>query len=494
MRHLWVVSAFLLLLCPLAYSATSLTAQTSNNTAACATAGSPSYCQAKWVGLSDSNSGIYDLVPGNVSPVNIHSLIPGGSSTQVLAHFQPWFCMNAGSTSTGVGTSCGGHLQVGYNSNDSSAVNGQLNDMIRRGFNGVVVDWYGPTLNNYDQVTQKMNSNLVARCGGPQSCPLLMALMEDQGSFIWTRCPTNGGGVSVAQQTACITSALESDLDFMKSSYFGSNSYLKVDANMKVSAAGRPVVFFFICEGCFSNPVPDWSAIWSNVAGHVQSYSGGAPLFIFENGSGFTHTQSDGAFAWTNWWGTSDTYGFTYLDKFYDVSVNYGALLTIGAAWKGFDDSHAPWVGASPRIIPQQCGNTFLQSIRQLTNNSDWGSSHPLPFLGVVTWNDYEEGTEIETGVGNCLSVGASVSGSTLSWKLYFSYSSGSESTVHHYVVYDSTGTGTLAPIATVSPGTHWLNLGKYSLARGKHVLYVQAVGQPSILNHISSGVVYYAP
>jgi hypothetical protein len=437
---------------------------------------------------------MYDPPPSNVSSVDIHSLISGGSATKVLAHFQPWFCMNSGSTSTGVGTSCGGHLQVGYNSNNSYTVNGQMNDMRRRGFNGVVVDWYGPTLNNYDQVSQKIKSNLVARCSGAQACPLYLALMEDQGAFVWTKCPKNGGGVSVTQQTNCIINALDSDLDYMHNNYFGSNAYLKVNGNMQISAAGRPMVLFFICQACFTNPTPNWTTIWNSVASHVAGYSGGAPLFIFENAGGFTHVQTDGAYAWVNWYGSSDTYGFLYLDNFYDTSVNYGALLTVGGAWKGFDDTHAPWVGSSPRIIQQRCGTTFLQSVRQLTHNSDWGASHPLPFLGVGTWNDYEEGSEVETGIGNCLSVSASVSGSTLAWALSFSSSAGSESTVHHYIVYDSTSTTSLVQLATVYPGTHSLNLGKYSLTSGKHVLYVQAVGQPSIQNHMSNGVTYYVP
>ncbi|MGE5206194.1 MAG: hypothetical protein ACM3PW_11290 [Chlamydiota bacterium] len=482
------------MLCPLAYSATSLSAQTANNTAACAAAGSPSYCQAKWVGLNDAASGMYDPPPGNVSTVDIHTLIPGGGATKVLAHFQPWFCMNSGSNSTGVGTSCGGHLQVGYNSNNSATVNGQMNDMRRRGFNGVVVDWYGPTLNNYDQVSQKIKSNLAARCSGPQACPLYLALMEDQGAFVWTKCPKNGGGISVAQQTACITNALESDLDYMNSNYFGSNAYLKVNGNMQISAAGRPVVFFFICQTCFTNPVPDWTTIWNNVASHVQSYSGGEPMFIFENAGTFTHVQTDGAFAWVNWYGSNDPYGFVYLDNFYDTSVNYGALLTVGAAWKGFDDTNAPWVGTQPRIIQQQCGNTWLQSIRQLTHNSDWGSGHPLPFLGVVTWNDYEEGSEAETGISNCLSLSASVSGSTLSWTLQFSAGTGSEATVHHYVVFDSTSPTHLVQLTTVKQGTHSVNLSNYNLAAGTHTFYIKAVGQPMILNQMSKGVTYTVP
>ncbi len=493
MRHVFAVSVFLLL-CPLAYSATSLSVQTGNNTAACASVGSPAYCQAKWLGLSDATSGLYDALAGNVSQVNIHTLIPGGNATKVLAHFQPWFCMTSGSTITGIGTSCGGHLQVGYNSNNGSLITAQMNDMHRRGFNGVAVDWYGPTLNNYDQVSQKIKSNLAGRCSGPQACPLYLALMEDQGAFIWTKCPINGGGVSTTQQTTCITDALESDLDYMNSNYFGSNAYLKVDPNMKISAAGRPVVFFFICEACFTNPTPTWSTIWNSVASYVQGYSGGAPLFIFENGVGFTHSQTDGAFGWVNWNSTSDTYGLAYLDNFYDTSANYGAQLTIGAAWKGFDETNAPWITSAPRSIQQQCGNTFLQSIRQLTHNSDWGSTHPLPLLGVVTWNDYEEGTEIETGIDNCLSLSASVSGSTLSWALNFASSTGSESTVHHYVVYDSTSTTSLVQLATVKQGSHSLSLNNYKLASGTHIFYVKAVGQPSIMNHMSNGITYNVP
>ncbi|HLK34206.1 MAG TPA: hypothetical protein VKT29_14015, partial [Terriglobales bacterium] len=327
-----------------------------------------------------------------------------------------------------------------------------------------------------------------------QSCPLYLALMEDQGAFIWTKCPTNGGGISQSQQTACITNALESDLDYMNSNYFGSNAYLKINGNMKISAAGRPVVFFFICESCFTNPVPDWTTIWNDLSSHVQGYSGGVPLFLFENAVGFTHTQTDGAFAWPNWYGSNDTYGFTYLDNFYDTSVNYSAQLTVGAAWKGFDDTNAPWVGSTPRIIQQQCGNTFLQSINQLTHNADWGSGHPLPVLGVATWNDYEEGTEIETGISNCLSLNASVAGTTLTWTLNFSSSSGSESTVHNYVVYDSTKPSNLVQLATIKAGTHSLNLSNYNLSAGTHVLYVKAVGQPSILNQMSNGVTYKVP
>ena len=40
-----------------------------------------------------------------------------------------------------------------------------------------------------------------------------------------------------------------------------------------------------------------------------------------------------------------------------------------------------------------------------------YNSGKQLPALQLVTWNDYEEGTEIESGIDNCFSLSASVSG-----------------------------------------------------------------------------------
>ena len=46
--------------------------------------------------------------------------------------------------------------------------------------------------------------------------------------------------------------------------------------------------------------------------------------------------------------------------------------------------------------------------------NGLYNSGKQLPALQLVTWNDYEEGTEIESGISNCLTISASVSQATL--------------------------------------------------------------------------------
>src|SRR6476659_8471017 len=67
----------------------------------------------------------------NVSKVDIHSLLYTGNSTEIYAELQPWFGDRR-------------HMKVGYLSWDPTQVNKQLNDMVSRGINGVVIDWYGP--------------------------------------------------------------------------------------------------------------------------------------------------------------------------------------------------------------------------------------------------------------------------------------------------------------------------------------------------------------
>ena len=477
---------------------TTYSAQTSNNTAACSSAGSPAYCQAGFTAMSDSASGVYNPAPANVSTEDIHELFYTGATTRIFTYFQPWFCMQSGSTATGTGTLCNKHIQVGYTSYNSATVNGQLNDMLRRGFDGVVIDWYATDQSvapNYDNTTKLVRDNLAARCSGPQSCPMYFALMEDEGSFKWTTCPRNNG----VDQTQCLTDAINANLDYANTTYFSSNAYLRVNKKtMQVDPTGRPVVLYFICEECWSNPTPNWSLIWAQVRAHTNSYGSTTPqlYFIFRNSNGFTHTETDGAFAWVNWYGSNDPYGFVYLDNYYDVATsathNNPNLITFGAAWKGFDENNAPWVTGAGRTIAQQCGNTWVQSFQQASHNNDFSSAYQLPFAGVVTWNDYEEGTQIETGIDNCLSLSASVSGSVLSWQLNFSNASGSENTVHHYLVFDSTDGQNVTQVARLLPGTHSVDLKTVSLVSGStHKLYVKAVAQPSIQNKMSNAVTY---
>jgi hypothetical protein len=47
-----------------------------------------------------------------------------------------------------------------------------------------------------------------------------------------------------------------------------------------------------------------------------------------------------------------------------------------------------------------RCGKTLADSLRMFRRY--YNDQRPLPFMLIVTWNDYEEGTAIERGVGKC--------------------------------------------------------------------------------------------
>jgi hypothetical protein len=485
-RCIRLLAAVLLALPAFAQTTTTRAELLRNNTSACEEGSTAAHCQGGFSGLTDGNGETFDAAPGNVSRVDVHSLLYAGNATKVFVHVMPWWCMQPGSTSTGTGTACQSHIQIGYSSNNSVTVAAQVDDMLRRGLDGLVVSYYG-RLNFYDQTTLKFRDELEKRCVGSW-CPMQYALLEEQGSFQWTKCPIDGNGVD---RTQCIIDAINSDLDYMDANYFNTNSYLKVDPATKLpSTSGRPAILFFICEECFVDPAPNWHQIWGQVRGHAQGLARGNGLFIFRNAPGFTHDESDGAFAWVNWYG-ADPYGLNYLTDFYNTSVLTGNAnkLTWGGGWKGFNDSAASWAPSPPRRMDQQCGKTWLQTLKAA--DGKYNSSQQLPFMSLITWNDYEEGTEIETGIDNCLSLSAAVSGDILSWTLTFSRPTGSEETVHHYDVYDSADGENLTLKATLSPGSHSVDLRTLNLGPGTHKLYVHGVGMPSILNQLSNVATY---
>jgi hypothetical protein len=41
----------------------------------------------------------------------------------------------------------------------------------------------------------------------------------------------------------------------------------------------------------------------------------------------------------------------------------------------------------------------------EATKNGNFGVSNQIPFFAVSTWDDYEEGTEVETGIDNCYTI-----------------------------------------------------------------------------------------
>ena len=396
---------------------TTLTAQTANNTSAA----------NSFSTQTNGNSGT-----GNVSKVDVHSLLYSGATSKVYAHLVLWF---GGSN----------HMNVGYSSADAVQVHKQITDMISRGVDGVILDWYGPN-NSIDQAARLVMAEAESHPG------FTFAIMIDQGAIKWDSC----SGCSPQQ-------ALINQLQYVEQTYFPSPAYMRQQ--------GRPIVTNFAIDDSYT---VDWPTV--NAALSTQ------PLFLFQNTDGFTHLLSDGSYSWVM--PTTNDYGKSYLTSFYDTGMPYTKEQTVGAAYKGFNDSLAAW--GSGRIMGQQCGQTWLQTFSEINNL--YNSGKQLSALQLVTWNDYEEATEIESGINNCFSLSSAVAGASLQWTV-----KGNLSTVDHYVAYISTDGQNLMPLANVNAGTSSVNLCSYPMPNGSYTLYVQAVGKPSIMNQMSGPVTFSA-
>jgi hypothetical protein len=92
-------------------------------------------------------------------------------------------------------------------------------------------------------------------------------------------------------------------------------------------------------------------------------------------------------------------WGEQYLEKFYRKMRNkYPGKILVGGVWPGFDDRKASW--SLNRHMDRRCGKTFENTLRMFQRNNT--ATDPMPFLMIATWNDYEEGTQIEDGVDHC--------------------------------------------------------------------------------------------
>jgi hypothetical protein len=424
MRRLLLAIAFILGVCNFGFSGTltivpttTLQAQTSNNTSAA----------NSFTAQTNGN-----MTVANISKMDLHSLLYPGATTKIYAHMMLWF----GGPSP---------MNVGYNSKDAAQVHRQIQDMISRGVDGVIMDWYGPG-NFEDDVAKLVMAEVETHPG------FTFAIMVDKGAIYWNSC----SGCTPQQ-------ALISQIQYIQRTYFPSPAYMKIN--------GKPVITNFDLDLHFTI---DWNAVNTAVGGNIA--------YIFQHAAGFTHLLSGGSYSWIM--PATTDYGMSYMTKFYDAALANPAEEAIGAVYKGFNDTLASWT--MNRIMSQQCGQTWLQTFDEL--NHFYNSGTQLAALQLPTWNDYEEATEIETGIDNCLSVATNLSGTALQWGI-----SGNENTIDHYVVYISTDGQNLMSLTTLPAGSRTVDISSYSLAAGTYTLYLQAVGKATLKNQMSGAVQYTA-
>ncbi len=278
------------------------------------------------------------------------------SSPRVIADYQPWFGDKQ-------------HINVGYSTQDPSVLRKQIQQAKDLGIYAFAVDWYGerrPFLDrSYDLLQQVAAQN-----------QFHVGLMYDETE------EDNGHATD---------DALEA-MDKAYRAYIGPSAPFR---QAYLTYQGRPVIFIFPKRGH-----TDWSRVREQVNGWENP-----PLLIYKDEPPAQYASAfDGFYAWVHpgpkgWSPDGSEWGEQYLETFYQKMKNkFPDKLLVGTVWPGFNDTKASW--SLNRHMDRRCGKTFEDTLRLFRRHDD--GSHPIPFLMIATWNDYEEGTEIETGVANC--------------------------------------------------------------------------------------------
>ncbi len=290
------------------------------------------------------------------SLASVQASAPAGSP-KLLAIYQPWFGQKE-------------HINVGYSCHDPKVLQQQIASAKELNMSGFVVNWYGPRKEFEDE-----------------SYRLMQKIASADGSF----------KVAVQYDEAVDhpgydTDAVIVDLQYLYDRYIGPNAGATRDAYLRYN--GHPVIFIF---------PKDSGTDWNRIRQITRSWED-PPLLIYKDMSPKYPQAFDGYYAWVQpgkdgWARNGSNYGEDYLNYFYrNMQEHHPDKIAVGAVWPGFDDSRASW--SRNRHIAYRCGKTFDDVLK--IYRKYYGSQNAAPYLLVETWNDYEEGTDVERSIGHC--------------------------------------------------------------------------------------------
>ena len=298
------------------------------------------------------------LMAGCARPSPRESLmnVPAPAGPALLAIYQPWF-------------GNGEHIDVGYTCHDPAVLERQIARAKELNISGFVVNWYGPRKAFEDQ-TLAMLQQASVRNG------FKIAVQYDEA----------------VDHPGYATDAVIVDLQYLYDRYISPGAGGSRSAYLRYN--GRPVIFIF---------PKDAATDWNRIRQLTQSWPD-PPLLIYKDQSAKYPDAFDGFYAWVqpgqNGWARDGShFGEDYLEYFYrNMSARYPDKIMVGAVWPGFDDTRASW--SRNRHMAYRCGKTFEETLRIFRHS--YPSVGTSPYLLIVTWNDYEEGTDIERGIGHC--------------------------------------------------------------------------------------------
>lgn len=295
------------------------------------------------------------------------------NSQKVFVHYMPWF---EDKTTSGTGkwgqhwtmanqnpdVITNGRRQIAshyypmtgpYASSDRDIIDYQLLLMKYAGIDGIIADWNG-THNVYDYPLIKRNTDtLFSRMPG---VGLQFSICYEDASLV---------NVQKVAGTAMVTAAKQ-DMAYLQSQYFKSSKYITIN--------NQPLLLCFGPQGLKS--ASDWQQAFADLPTKPRLLS------LLYQGD-VTGASGSGEFFWV---GATDP---APINDFYNNRSKTLATAFAGA-YPGFHDFYKEggW-GNNLFLIPNN-GTATLQNTLNLAKNSK------LPYLQLITWNDYGEGTIIE--------------------------------------------------------------------------------------------------
>jgi hypothetical protein len=305
--------------------------------------------------------GCFVIAGGCTTPGMHRGLLASGQAPslqpKLLAVYMPWFGDHT-------------HLDVGYSSDDPAVLRKQIQQARHMGISAFVVDWYG-TMRSYS------DHNFALLQAAASEAHFQVALLYNE--------PEDGDeDDSTDEAVAAMDKAYR---DYIGPTAKYRETYLTYN--------GRPMIFVF---------PKNHRVNWTHVVEHCSDWQA-QPLLIYENQPQKKYADGfAGSYAWVQpgaggWAPDGSNWGKDYLEDFYKTMASHPNKITVGGAWPGFDDTAADW--SLNRHIANGCGKTLDETLNFYRSYFD--ASHPLPFMMIETWNDYEEGTAVERrSASNC--------------------------------------------------------------------------------------------
>lgn len=276
------------------------------------------------------------------------------TSTLVLAAYQAWHGLP-------------NHLQPPpYISTDPDVIARHIRMAQEQCIDGFIVDWYGPPrglANDERGFIDRATAELLRQSA---AAGFKIGLMYDEGTL--------------SSLTALTTTQVISDLIYARS-YFTLSNYLTI--------SGKPTLFVFPYPNI--DPHIDWSLVRQKLGIDIT--------LLDEDPDPSTSPHDalfDGFYAWVQAtpWITNNCadWGENYLNWFYRTMLNptYRNKLMVGGVWPGFDDSRAVW--GKERCMDRRCGRIWRETWNLV-------KQYQPPVVLIETWNDFEEGTDIEYSI-----------------------------------------------------------------------------------------------